>query len=137
MMRLGELAWLGVTAALAAGAIGAVLWPGPTVALPSAPPVARADAPARPEAWAEAVSALLQPRASAPAAAPRVSQPLSGHVLIGVVESDAGGWALVSRGGDLTSIPLGASLDGYELVEVTAETAAFERGGDRVVLTRQ
>jgi hypothetical protein len=137
MMRFGDLAWTGLATALGASAIGAVLWPVSVVAPPSAPSVASADSPERPEAWAEAVSTLLQPRPSAPAAAPRASQPLSDHVLIGVVESDAGGWALVSRGGDLTSIPLGASLDGYELVEVTAETAAFERDGDRLVLTRQ
>lgn len=137
MMRSGDLAWLGLAAALAAAAVGALLWPVSVVASPSAPPVAGDVAPERSEAWGDPVSALLQPRTSAPAAAPRVSQPLSDHVLIGVVESDAGGWALVSRGGDLTSFPLGASLDGYELVEVTAETAAFERDGDRVVLTRQ
>jgi hypothetical protein len=63
--------------------------------------------------------------------------PLSDYTLIGTIEGDEGGWALLGRDGSVQTIAVGAELGGFVLVELTVERAVFERDDERVVLDRR
>lgn len=137
MMRRGDLIFVAVLVGLAGSAAFAAFWP---LQEPDMVDGVRPDPERHPERaadWSGALAARLSPRPRTVPETPTAVRPLDGFSLIGVVEADAGGWALVSRRGQLTTLPVGGSLDGYELISLTPASAIFERESDRIVLTRQ
>ncbi|CAN0502466.1 unnamed protein product [Discosporangium mesarthrocarpum] len=62
--------------------------------------------------------------------------PLESVSLIGTIEDERGGWALLMRAGELTTLAIGSEIDGYVLVELTPEEAVFERNGSRISIAR-
>lgn len=62
--------------------------------------------------------------------------PLDSVTLIGTIEDERGGWALLMRAGELTTLAIGSEIDGYVLVGLTPEEALFERNGSRISIAR-
>lgn len=137
MIRRGDAILVAALAGLAGSSALAAFWPLPEPDMVGGVTPDPERHSERAADWSEALAARLSPRPSALPETPAAVRPLDGFSLIGVVEADAGGWALVSRRGQLTTLPVGGSLDGYELISLTPAGAIFERAGDRIVLTRQ
>ncbi|WP_323760982.1 hypothetical protein [Maricaulis sp.] len=67
---------------------------------------------------------------------PADNSPLGSITLVGTIEDDRGGWALLMQAGELTALAIGSELHGYVLVDLTPEEAVFERDGSRVSIAR-
>lgn len=64
----------------------------------------------------------------------RAAIPLEGYAIIGVVETEGRNVILVSRDGQVVSLGLGDSIDGFVLVSLSDDEAQFQRRDENVVL---
>lgn len=68
--------------------------------------------------------------------APTARHALSDYRLLGVVEADEGGWALLQDMDGVVTVRVGGQALGYELIELSPDRAVFARGEEEVVLQR-
>lgn len=106
-------------------ALPAVMFGGEEAREAAAPP-AQAMSPATD--WIDGFAARLEPVAVRQGPAMQVREPIDDWRLVGLVQSEDGSFATLASGGEVRTLRLGDTLDGFDLVAIEDARAVFRRG---------
>ncbi|MBO6797769.1 hypothetical protein [Maricaulis sp.] len=136
MKQLGPYVTLALILIVLGGAGFLRLAPIAPAEFPAETPMVGAERALVDQAELAGVVARMRPLRRATPAAPTPRHPMSDYTLIGVVEADGGGWALLRDMDGVVTARIGQVVGGFELVELSPDGAIFARGSEEVLLER-